>query len=746
MSGQEKQSLHIQEQGSAPSKATTVLWKPEVGPEANSVIQKLPPPEREQLQNESCSILSQCNPPDTQEGHRTGLVVGYVQSGKTLSFTTVSALAHDNGYRLVLVIAGSSTNLLHQSTDRLLEDLEAEGFWGKWQLYRSDDADIRAANAEHIRADLQRWRDGDVEEDEKKTVLITVMKERAHLDRVIRVLSQLDLSDVPSLVIDDEADQASLNIGVRRGEESSTYRRVLAIREILPNHTYLQYTATPQALLLINLIDQLSPDFGQVLTPGSAYTGGKTFFDDGLELIRPIPQGDLPGNTSTNTSPPESLVRALQVFFVGVATGIIRRYSDARNRSMMIHPTHRTDPHATYVHWVRTIKDNWERILELGPDDRDRVELIGEFEDAYNDILSTTDDLPPFDHIVRRLPRAIRETRVEPINAVGGSTPVINWKRNYAWVVVGGQALDRGFTVEGLTVTYMPRSLGVGNADTLQQRARWFGYKAGYLGYCRVYLPEDVIDAFRDYVTHEEDVRKRLIKHLDTGRPLKLWKRAFILSGALNPTRTNVLSTTVSRGNYSDRWFSPRSPHISSTAISENRSLVEMFVSERQWEPSDEDPRLLNSHRHEVTRAPLRDVYERLLVDFTYVSPRDSLEYTGALVQIGAHLDEHPDAFCTIYRMRPTEQTARGTDEEGEEISQLFQGAYPVEGDPKIYPGDRRIRAERDDELTIQIHEINIFRGPVAQGELIAERVPVIAAWIPSEFSAPWVVQESNVT
>src|SRR5690606_4417069 len=132
-------------------------------------------------------------PPNAEPGHRTGLIVGYVQSGKTLSFTTVSALAHDNGFRLVIVIAGTSTNLLSQSTDRLLADLNAEGFWGNWQLYRSDDPEIRNGNADHIRADLQRWDDPDVDEDEQKTVLITVMKERAHLERVIRILSQLDL-------------------------------------------------------------------------------------------------------------------------------------------------------------------------------------------------------------------------------------------------------------------------------------------------------------------------------------------------------------------------------------------------------------------------------------------------------------------------------------------------------------------------------------------------------------------------
>src|SRR6185436_1461870 len=120
-------------------------------------------------------------------------------------------------------------------------------------------------------------------------------------------------------------------------------------------------------------------------------------------------------------------------------------------------------------------------------------------------------------------------TRIMEINASRGRTPAIRWSDFYSHILVGGQAMDRGFTVEGLTVTYMPRGSGVGNADTIQQRARFFGYKLGYLGYCRVYLDSEVQDAFRSYVTHEEDIRERLLEYTATGRPLRDWKRAFFL-------------------------------------------------------------------------------------------------------------------------------------------------------------------------------------------------------------------------
>ncbi len=719
------------------------LWEPIVGPEAESVIEQVASSERPTLRHESCEVLSNCLPPTGPQGHRTGLVIGHIQSGKTLSFTTISALAHDNGFRLIIVIAGTSTNLLHQSTNRLQEDLNAEGFWGRWRIYRSDDPEIRNGDAERIRAHLQRWEDSDIEEDERQTVLITVMKERTHLDKVIRILLQLDLANVPALVVDDEADQASLNIAVRSGEESSIYRRMLQLRSLVPRHTFLQYTATPQALLLINLIDRLSPDFGQVLTPGEAYTGGRTFFRDYLDLVRRIPPADVPTRSQPIMAPPDSLLEAMQLFFIGVAVGIINRYQDTRNRSMMIHPTYRTDPHTMYAHWVRSIQGRWERTLELEASDPDRQEFLTEFRAAYDDLSSTVDQLPAFEDVIRRLPRALRETHVEEVNASRGQTPQINWSRNYAWILVGGQALDRGFTVEGLTVTYMPRGLGVGNADTIQQRARWFGYKTEYLGYCRVFLPDNVIGAYRDYVDHEEDVRRRLQEHLRTGRPLKAWRRAFILSGALSPTRREVLGHDITRGNYRDRWFSPRSPHASEDTVEENRTLVRDFINAVRWALHSDDPRLREHHRHRVARnLPLREVYEHLLVDFTYASPRDSLYYTGVLLQIGSYLAEHPHAACTIYLMRPGQTSARGADDEGEEISQLFQGAYPVEGEPKIYSGDRQVRA--DEELTIQIHHLDVYQGPVHAGQRLAADVPVLAIWVPADLSAPWVIQDQD--
>jgi hypothetical protein len=243
---------------------TSNPWSPEIGDETELLLEQFPPDNRQSMRDEAVAVLSRCVPPTAPGGRETGLVVGYVQSGKTMSFTTVSALAQDNRYRMIIVITGTKTNLFHQSTERLLQDLRLPDIGRKWKHFANPN--LRGTALRSIESALQRWEDESVPEADRQTVLITVMKNVTHLNNLIQLLSSLDVESVPMLVIDDEADQAGLNTMVKKGAESSTYQRLLSLRRGLPHHTFLQYTATPQAPLLINIIDALSPSFAEVLT------------------------------------------------------------------------------------------------------------------------------------------------------------------------------------------------------------------------------------------------------------------------------------------------------------------------------------------------------------------------------------------------------------------------------------------------------------------------------------------------
>ena len=477
------------------------LWEPNVGPEILDFLGNLknvPRNSRDKMRDDAGSILAKGIDPTATASQETGLVVGYVQSGKTMSFEAVAALARDNDFQIVIVVAGRSTSLLEQSTGRLRRDLRIDepDRPRNWFLFKNpsnDDGIIQA-----ISGVLDNWRDSRMPKSYKKTILITVLKQHQHLGNLTALVRALNIQKVPVLIIDDEADQASLNTEVAKRDESTTYRRLTELRKELPNHTYLQYTATPQAPLLISIIDSLSPNFVQVLEPGDAYVGGQEFFADN-RYIRVIPPKDVPGRSNPLIEPPETLMEALRVFMLGVTAGLANQ--DTGNRSMLVHPSHRTAQHRQFYNWVRNIIDAWKRILDWPDDNPDKRELIEDFREAYADLAKTAEsDLPAFADLTPNLPLAFRNTIVWEINASSGRTPQVDWRDSYGWILVGGQAMDRGFTVEGLTVTYMPRGIGGGNADTVQQRARFFGYKRPYLGYCRLYLEQGKLNAFRSYV------------------------------------------------------------------------------------------------------------------------------------------------------------------------------------------------------------------------------------------------------
>jgi hypothetical protein len=717
-------------------------WVPVVGQETLDFLQTVVPEgSRETVCDAATSILAKGVAPTSQTGQETGLVIGYVQSGKTMSFEAVAALARDNAFQIVIVVAGTATPLLDQSTGRLHRDLRLDEpkrarRWIQFQNPGDDDAIVQA-----IRDVLDDWRDASTPEEFKKTVLITVLKHHQRLRNLTTLLRAVGMQGASVLIIDDEADQASLNTEVAQGEESTIYRRLMDLRESLPSHTYLQYTATPQAPLLISIIDSLSPNFVQVLKPGEEYVGGREFFADNRTLVRVIPPQEVPTNANPLNEPPDTLLEALRIFMVGVTAGI----SEGRNtgnRSMLVHPSHRTAQHQEFYNWVRDIFEDWKGILNLPDNDADKQELIEDFRDAYNNLAETVENgLPDFDKLVPSFRFAFRNTRIMEVNARGGGrTPPVAWRNAYGWILVGGQAMDRGFTIEGLTVTYMPRGIGVGNADTVQQRARFFGYKRGYLGYCRVYLEQGTLNAFQSYVEHEEDIRGQLKEFQDSDRPLNDWKRAFVLDTALRPCRDNVLEFDYMRGRFSDNWFAPRVVLASEGVLQANRLTVSGFIQNLQFTNNEGHPDRTDIERHLVCQGvSLRTVLEQLLVLLRITGTTDSQRYTGLLLQLSKALEDDPDEVCTIYRMSPAKRRERTIDENGE-VRNLFQGQAPVnppERRGEVYPGDRMIR--EDGTVTIQIHTLDLTQGK--GGNVIKDNVPVFAVWVPARLARAWINQ-----
>jgi len=697
----------------------------------------------ERLLKESKEILSLCGNPGTSENDDAGLVFGYVQSGKTMSFTTVTALARDNGYQIIIVIAGISTNLVNQSTDRLMKDLRLGlRYDRKWIGVLKNPTGT--SDKETISTMLKEWRNPTFPKDERRSVLITVMKNTKHLQNLVEIFEHLDLENVPTLIIDDEGDQASLNTRARRNaldditddifepqiHLSTIHRRLETLRSLLPHHTFLQYTATPQATLFINILNRLSPNFVQILTPGDAYVGGMAFFVQQPDLVRTIPRNEIPSNVNPLYEPPESLIDALKLFFLGVAIGRYRK--DSRNRSMMIHPSRLQFDQGFYFNWIQNIKERFVLTFQQKNDDSEKLELIEEFRVAYKDLQKTEDNLPKFEDLIGRIGQAdrlehsINSTKLELVNSQRGKTPSINWRDNYSFILVGGQSMDRGFTVEGLTVTYMPRNIGVGNVDTIQQRARFFGYKRTYLGLCRIYLDQATIDAYTHYVEHEEDLRHSLKNEKLANKHLNDWERNAILSRAYRLARRNVFDTTFNRYNFGNRWFRISAPHDQANIVDNNRQVCKEFINDNKgiFQEDTGNNNRTEDQKHYVFESSLESIFNNLIHKLRFTREDDSEGFTTLQSVIHLYLEKNPKVTSIVYLMKKGESRDRRLTNK-DEIQQLFQGKNPRTGQV-IYPGDALIKDE--DRITVQIHKLNLVNRSTGE---VHEDVYSIAVWIP---------------
>ena len=620
------------------------------------------------------------------------------------------------------------------------------------------------------RRDTEQWADTTFQKEDCSTILLTVMKNGSRLRNLTNVLRGLNLKGVPSLIIDDESDQASLNTrgransrdgaDVNEGEVSTIYRRINELRSIFSHHTFLQYTATPQANLFVNIMERISPNFIKLLTPGDGYTGGNEFFIQNSHLINRIPNDEIPTNHNPIHEPPESLLYALKTYFLGVVAGEITK--DQRNRSMMVHPSRLTNSQNIFFSWIRNVTESWKRLLQSN-DAEEKRELLLEFQEAYRDLqLTVGEELPSFETLTgNRLIHAIKNTRIIEVNASRGRTPEIKWSDFYSHILVGGQAMSRGFTVEGLTVTYMPRNLATGQVDTTLQRARFFGYKGSYLGFCRVWLDRPNIDAYRAIIEHEEDVRARLEEYDVNNKHLNDWDREVVLDQILRLTRPNILYNDLDRDYFGSEWFSIRAPHDTDNLIIANQNIVKEFT-----EKYLEDFNINSGHtertelqKHLVAELSLSNILQYLLNRLKFTKETDSQTFSSLRGILSNYIKENPDETCFVYLMSSNnqndsfQQTIRKRRlNRNDEIQQLFQGEQPTKNGKylkgEVYVGDRNIKDS--DKVSIQIHRLNLtdITGEDIydeDGNQLYQEVLSLAIWIPETIGRDIIRQPDNI-
>lgn len=695
-------------------------WTPTVGTEAKNLLARqrtLLDSDREQILNEALRVLGRCVDPDPTDWNRdeasAELVVGEVQSGKTMSFTTLTALARDNGFPLVIVLAGTKKNLMSQTLERLQKDLEMEGDGGlpRWQPVNMSE---RGGQVDELESAIEVWQADPLSK--PATTVVVVLKNRARLDAARDAMKELTLrcGTFPALIIDDEGDQAGLNLLARQKEkESPTYRAIRGLREALPLHSYVIYTATPQAPLLVGLTDTVSPRTVTVLTSGSGYIGAEELFVDKRGTFeREILDND-DALDPDRQAPPATLERALATYLVALVISQMRE--KPRPLSMLIHPSATTDLHKTYEGWVRGILHDRLR-LALGSGSTDAVEEVRErlLRPAYDDLSGTggtivNDEVVPLEDIVPELRKYLPFVRIKVINSEDGvEIKPTEWKQCPGWILIGGAKLDRGFTVENLAVTYMPRGPGIKNADTIQQRGRFFGYRSHYVDLLRAWLNPDTLEVYRQYVDHERQMQKDLRHYDEHSKPLKQWRRQFLIDPSMNLTRSQVIRLDTDTVSLTAGWHLRQDRLYTGTPSLSPERVEELESLAGQAHQHPHDDRSGDTHHTILTVGWERAA--RLLADWE-AAPTERSRIEGLLLAADAD-----GAVCKVdvifmdglkprhrgpQGLRSGEQPAvpqTDADAEDLQIGQLFQG-------PSVqYPGDGAFRS--DDRITIQVHHV----------------------------------------
>lgn len=729
-----------------PNKNSDEFFKPVMGIKMNDLISRfqkfLDEDEIDSLVKETNDILSQCtNPHLLIEQDVTHLTVGYVQSGKTMSFTSLTALAADNGYRVVIFLAGTKNNLLTQTTKRLTKDLITES--SQSNLYKIIENPASTSTNE-IRNKLRI--------STKPTILITVLKHPKHVSELSDIFRdramQQELGKQGVLIIDDEADQASLNgfsyanskkanssdewDEETESKESSTYSSILNLRAAIPNHSYVQYTATPQGPLLISIMDLLSPKSHTVLTPGKKYTGGKTFFQDFPDLVISIPDNELYNKDKKLTHVPDSLKDALQIYILSVAL-IVNHWKKVRFLSMMVHADRQKDVSRLFHGWVKDLIEKWTTILNFEDDDLGRFNLDIEFKEMYekesSKFYTSEDGIPNYSEIKHLISDAINDTQLYLIISDKDAEKEVDWDSGSSHILVGADMLNRGFTVENLAITYMPRyTKGKSNADTIQQRCRFFGYKQKFLKSCRVYLPTDSIAEYVDYVLHEEEMRNWL-RNTDS---LENVQQQLILSEKLNATRKNILPFNIVQSKMKG-WHAMNALHF----IDTNKTIIDNFLKSvkfKLWTPQYGT----KDRNHQISSITVDSAID-LLTKFKFGNYGDTARKQATIRYLQYLSTDAINPISNIHFIQmafESEYRERNFNPSSLKIDQLFTGRSTTGS--QVYPGDREIKTE--DTISIQLHKVKLKCNQT--NKFVGKVIYTLAIYYPVNFATGYISSE----
>jgi hypothetical protein len=557
-----------------------------------------------QLDDSTTKIVERLADPIDAEAYQSkGIVVGYVQSGKTANFTGVIAKAADAGYKLIILLAGT-LDVLRSQTQRRIDkemvgqelldtDYVGDADWdqflkhgarpsalGAFDWYRltgpESDYQKLGRGVEAIQfeaADPQKpfWDKDNLFQ--AKARIAIVKKNPAVLKRLLSDLRLLQrsgfgvgLGQIPTLIVDDESDQASINVKASTNGITPTNEAITDLLRILPRAQYVGYTATPFANVFVdpsNEEDLFPKDFMISLPRPDGYMGVSDFYDldgrDDDDASRPN-ERDFVRSVTGNDDKADNLQRAVDCF---ILTGALKKFRSAedsslryRHHTMLAHSSSRVVDHDALSTAVK------KALRNAGYDGaKGQARLRALFDTDFKPVSERRAPTLPFPATFEDLAPFVGDCLTE-IGDADLAVKVLNnenkadtpdFDKEAVWkILVGGTKLSRGYTVEGLTISYYRRRAAT--ADTLMQMGRWFGFRRGYGDLVRLFIGTDepldsrgrrrinLYRAFGAICRDEEMFRNELKRYADLDEritPVQI--PPLVPSHMLQPTATNKM-------------------------------------------------------------------------------------------------------------------------------------------------------------------------------------------------------------
>lgn len=588
---------------------------------------------------------------------RRGLVMGNVQSGKTGTYTGLICKAADAGYKVIIVLAGMHNNLRSQTQVRLDEGFlgftssdESRGarkYVGVFNYDRNPKADSVTNKFEGGDFNITVARQFQIHPG-GNPLLFVVKKNTGVLENLLAWINGFasDIDDktgrkihknIPLLVIDDEADQASIDIKAIAADEfgdkdpehepSVINGHIRKILHAFDKSAYVGFTATPFANIFIN-DENISEEYGKDLFPESFiinleapsnYIGASEIFgidaneELGIKEKPPLPIvesvddyvddiedkrqaiGWMPPRSSGKTDHiplyhgddvvPPSLHKAILCFILSALARTYREPSPIFN-SMLVHVTRITNIQNKVKTQIESHLKSINHRLKFG-DGSYKPAIVDEFKEIWFNSYVTTSKicgdsyiLPEWEYVQNNLTKIASSIQVMEIN--GSASDSLSYETHAASglnvIAVGGDKLSRGLTLEGLVVSYFLRSSRM--YDTLMQMGRWFGYKEKYLDVCRLFTTQELRGWFRHIAIASEELRQEFnymntIKATPIMYGLKVRSHPAMMITSQVKMRSGTRMKLSYAGDISETTIFYKDPNVVSRNLESVKSLIE---------------------------------------------------------------------------------------------------------------------------------------------------------------------------